>query len=122
MYILFSRSVSAPIIYACVLYTAEAAVLYVAMIYTFFCKKELKQGNKQHLRSWAELHGTRLRWLASYYIKLLGNSPTGRHEKIQVLKMLYYRVNGLTVPQRSSSRSSIADSEASEGKMYSRST
>lgn len=86
-------------------------MLYLAMIYTVFTKKELKQGVKHQVKTWSEVQGTRLRWIVSYYSKILGKTPRARNDKIMVLKTLFYRVNGLAAPQRSSSSRSM-DSEA----------
>lgn len=85
-------------------------MLYLAMIYTVFTKKELKQGVKHQVKTWSEVQGTRLRWIVSYYSKILGKTPRARNDKIMVLKTLFFRVNGLAAPHRSSSKS--MDSEA----------
>ena len=78
--------------------SAKAACLYIACVYGFYTKQQMKKkGHKGTMKDtcciamllclnvmgtgwkdWADLQGTRLRWMASYFGSLLHRSPKGR--------------------------------------------
>ena len=90
----------------------------MSLVYNFWTKKQVAQGQKAKLVQWSELQGTRLRWLVAFFLKCLGRAKSGRHTEVQVLKCLFYKINNVDMPSRNpgnSSNSTYAESQAGSG-------
>ena len=53
----------------------RAAALYLSCCYGL---QEVEKGAKQKAKDWAELQGTRLRWLAAYVVQSVGRTCFSR--------------------------------------------
>ena len=53
----------------------RAAVLYLSCCYKL---QKVEKGQKQRVKDWAELQGTRVRWLAAYVVQSVGRTCHSR--------------------------------------------
>ena len=93
----------------------RATMLYVACLYGIYdcsTKALAKKGAKGQFKDWAEVQGTRLRWLASYLVNSIVRSPFSRRHELSVFKGLWHRVNGKELPEKPCRRPSQSSVES----------